>query len=777
MNPIPNIQTVLLFWVKILTPLCKPIIILVLSCNVIYAQSTTVDSLRTALLNTSTDLGRLALMNELSTEMIESDSEQSLIYAHKALSLSRQIKASDKEAMAMFNLGMLLFGTSKIDSSLIYFKASEHLAEKLNLRQLQTDNLMRIANWYLYHRADSTKTVDYLLKSIAVSKAAKYNYGTGRAYAKLASFYTRYKRIDLCEEYLRLSAKYYLKSGRKRTIAHYYNEVGNKIWDYNPKKSMDFYFEGLKFFDSHPNLKISLAKAYSTIGEPEIALKYLTKAITHLDSIQKERSLGLALAQLAEVHMQLGNHKAALKTCQQTISLLEPLSLSLQSALPSIYRTKGQLMELKGNDKSALEFYTKSLDKANEINQVFEPVKMIFKTVKSNLVLGNFYLDKDLAKSEKHCKIALENAKKNNYTTLEIEACECLYNIFKGENSYSDALKYFERKEALNDSLSTLKVEHALEVAKKDKQLAEEIYKKNRKDEQIKNQKRLNTTLGLSSLIGFLLIAFLIRSRRRVRKQNTEIVRKTHELENANLNLARSNEDLERFAYITSHDLKSPLNMMISFNGLISKALKKEENPQVFQYINFIETSGKRMVQLIEDILEYSKLSNKHSSENELEVINLNDLIKEISQLIVKNPEGKSVSIETNHLPTLRWNHSKIFLLFKNLIENGLKYNESEHPTIKLNFTNSKGINSISIEDNGIGINKEYFDKIFVIFQRLHGQSKYEGTGLGLATCKKIVEEFKGEISLSSEEGKGTIFNIQLPSNLITTVEETNRTV
>ena len=96
-----------------------------------------------------------------------------------------------------------------------------------------------------------------------------------------------------------------------------------------------------------------------------------------------------------------------------------------------------------------------------------------------------------------------------------------------------------------------------------------------------------------------------------------------------------------------------------------------------------------------------------------------------------------------------------------------MKYNESEVPTIKINYANDTGINTIHIEDNGIGIQQEYSDKIFVLFKRLHTQSQYEGTGLGLATCKRIVEEFNGKISMSSELGKGTIFKIELPDNLI----------
>ena len=134
MDIIERIKIVLRIWVNRLIFLYKPIIILVISCNVVHAQSqriNKVDSLRTALSNTNTDTERLTLMNELSSLMINTDLEQSLLYARKVLALSRQMNDKEKEARAMFNIGMLLFETSNIDSSLIYFEASEHLADNL----------------------------------------------------------------------------------------------------------------------------------------------------------------------------------------------------------------------------------------------------------------------------------------------------------------------------------------------------------------------------------------------------------------------------------------------------------------------------------------------------------------------------------------------------------------------------------------------------------------------------------------------------------------------
>lgn len=727
------------------------------------AQSSEAENLLILLSTSTTDSERIALMNELVGKLKSIDSKRALTYAQQSLELSQKINDKEKEVIALYNVGSLMYDSPQRDSAIGYFEDGERIGAEFGFMELQIDHLMKLGKWYRYYRVDSTKAVKCWLKSLELSKAASYNYGIGRSYAKLASFYTRYKEIGLCEKYLNLSAEYFMRlENGEEEIAHYYNEVGNKIWDYNPKKSMDFYLKGLEYMDTYPNIKVSMAKAYNTIGEQENALKYLNAAISSLRKTDEIRMLGIATGLLAEVYAEIGDYEIANKTCDEGIALLNPLGRSYQRALPAIYRTKGLVMEREGNDKAALEFYKKSLDEAYRI-------KISFDRVKSNLAIGNFYSSRDPEKAKKYCANSLIDAQKNNYTNLEITACDCLYNFYKNKEAYATALKYYEQKIVLNDSISTLKVEHALDInskiAQKDKQLTEQSYQKEKKEEQLKYQSRLTKTLFISSLIGILLIGILIVSIQRISKQKKEITEKTVELEHANLSLGRSNEELERFAYVASHDLKSPLRNIISFAGVLRRSLQKEESPIVKNSLNFIESSGERMNQLIEDVLEYSKLSSQ--VKNEPKTINLNELVDEISLLTQNMLDYKKVSIKFSELPSVRWNYSKIFLLFKNIIENGIKYNQSEEPEIKLYCIKRKDIHLIFIEDNGIGIKKEFFDEIFIMFKRLHSQGDYDGTGLGLATCKKIVDEFEGKISISSEFGEGTTFKIEFPNHLI----------
>jgi len=533
---------------------------------------------------------------------------------------------------------------------------------------------------------------------------------------------------------------------------------------------MDLYFEGMEYAKI-PNLMVSLAKAYSYIGDNEIALTYLEQAIPQYRiQERRRRSLGIAIAQLAEVYIKLGNYKAAKKACDEGIELLTNVGRSDQRAMPALYRAKGIITEHEGNDEAALEYFTKSIEVAKRIKFSFERIKV-------GITLGLFYSSRDSQKGKKLCKRALKDAKRKNHTNLEIQACDCLYKIYKQEESYVDALNYHEQKILLQDSLSAMKISHALdinnEIAEKDKLISEQAYQKELNEKELKNQHILNTALAISMLLGLLLILFLAIGYLRINGKNTEIKEKTKELLKANQRLEHSNKELERFAYITSHDLKSPVRNILNFTGLLQRKFNKEENPMVSDWLNFIEGSGKRMNRLIEDILQFSRISGDDSIEQE--IINLNQMVNELSQIAQNTSNSKTVSFEVSDLPNLKWHYSKIFLLFKNLIENGIKYNQSENPIIKVYGINTSGVHSICIEDNGIGIEKEYFDKIFIMFNRLHNRKEYEGAGLGLATCKKIVNEFEGKISISSEINKGTIFKIELPNHLIAQTANTEK--
>ena len=246
------------------------------------------------------------------------------------------------------------------------------------------------------------------------------------------------------------------------------------------------------------------------------------------------------------------------------------------------------------------------------------------------------------------------------------------------------------------------------------------------------------------------------------RIQNEKVLKQLNEsLNKRAIDLARSNEELEQFAYITSHDLQEPLRMVSSFLTQIQKKYDAELDETGRLYIRFAVDGAVRMRKIILDLLEYSRVGRQlYQYEN----INTTDLLNEVIGIYRQSIAEKKLLITFKNMPDFFAAKSPMEQLFQNLISNAIKYQQPNSIT-KINITGSEKDDHwlFAVEDNGIGIDPEYFNKIFVIFQRLHNKDEYSGTGIGLAICKKIVDNHNGKIWVESTFGKGSTFYFTIP--------------
>lgn len=231
--------------------------------------------------------------------------------------------------------------------------------------------------------------------------------------------------------------------------------------------------------------------------------------------------------------------------------------------------------------------------------------------------------------------------------------------------------------------------------------------------------------------------------------------------------LVLSNAELEQFAYIASHDLQEPLRMVTSFLTLLEKKYTDQLDDRAKQYIHFATDGAVRMRRLILDLLEYSRVGRQAHKEEPVDINQvLNDVVKLNKPLI----DEKKAVIEWQNIPSVIGNRTTLGQVFHNIIGNSLKYQNGTTPPI-VSITGSETALhwQFSITDNGIGIEERYFDKIFVVFQRLHNKDEYSGTGVGLSICKKIIESHHGRIWIQSEHGKGSTFyfTIAKPETII----------
>jgi signal transduction histidine kinase len=219
--------------------------------------------------------------------------------------------------------------------------------------------------------------------------------------------------------------------------------------------------------------------------------------------------------------------------------------------------------------------------------------------------------------------------------------------------------------------------------------------------------------------------------------------------------LRRSNENLEQFAYVASHDLQEPLRMMSSYASLLERRYKSRLDKDADEFIGYIVDGASRMQALINDLLAFSRLGR---TEAVRAVVDLNTVLAAVKEGLAAAISECGAVITNDTLPTVYGNESHFTQLFLNLIGNAIKFRGLQEPRIHIGVEQYPGEVVISVRDNGIGIEPQYFEKIFLIFQRLHARSKYPGTGIGLAICKKIVENNGGRLWVESQAGDGARF-------------------
>jgi light-regulated signal transduction histidine kinase (bacteriophytochrome) len=230
-------------------------------------------------------------------------------------------------------------------------------------------------------------------------------------------------------------------------------------------------------------------------------------------------------------------------------------------------------------------------------------------------------------------------------------------------------------------------------------------------------------------------------------------------LEEATDNLTRANRELEQFAYIASHDLQEPLRMVTSYMQLIQRKYADKLDEKAEVYIHHAVSGTRRMQSLIEGLLKYSRITRPEPGN-----VDTNGTFADAVANLAAAIRESDAEVTGNALPTVSGDSTQLLQLFQNLLSNGIKYRKpGTAPRVTVSAQQIDEAWLFSVRDNGIGIDRENHEKVFEIFRRLHTQEEYPGTGIGLASCKKIVEQHGGKIWLESSPGEGTTFFFTIP--------------
>jgi signal transduction histidine kinase len=251
----------------------------------------------------------------------------------------------------------------------------------------------------------------------------------------------------------------------------------------------------------------------------------------------------------------------------------------------------------------------------------------------------------------------------------------------------------------------------------------------------------------------------------RRRKAEEDLARKAEEL-------ARSNGDLEQFAYVASHDLQEPLRMVAAYTQLLAERYRGKLDADADKFIGYACEGAQRMQVLIQDLLAFSRVGRK---EDALASVDCNAVMRDVVQILGASIEQNGGTVTCGALPEVWADNTQMVQLFQNLVGNAIKFRGDEPPNVCVQAEKHGREWVFSVSDNGIGIAPEDVDRIFAVFQRLHARTEYPGNGIGLAICKKIVERYGGRIWVESQPGSGSTFKFTLPLQGPASVKEENK--
>jgi signal transduction histidine kinase len=526
----------------------------------------------------------------------------------------------------------------------------------------------------------------------------------------------------------------------------------------NNEKAVEFFLKSLKFAEYRPDNELgviislrNLAEIYTISKHDNLALQTIEKAYQLAKAKNEKETIARVLISYCNTLSDIGRFEEATQKINEALVLLGDKQEYAESKILALSKL-GDIYRQQNNYNKATYYYNLCLAQKDNISEAN------LCSIYSNF--GVIYLNqKKFSTSLSYFEKSLDIANQYHLVTAIQKNHIGMYEVFSGQKNIKMAFFHLEQANFLRDSLQS---------DEKDKHLAElqMQYDFNKSEKQVEDLKvRENTIKILAACFCCIFILIFLGYIVRAKGKNNEfLLQKSKEIHLQNKKLAESNEVLQQFAYASAHDLKEPLRNIGNFVTLIQRRFGQNLPEEALEYMSYVTKGTKKMNALLEDLLSYATLI----ANNELlqETSKLGTIIDEIKFNLQANISEKEANInyfgENIEIPISKLHSNQ---LFQNLLSNAMKFVDDKKPTIEIRYKNT--INSVDIEvkDNGIGIEKEYGEKIFNLFQRLNkNDSRYEGTGVGLAICKNIVEKYNGKIWFESEKNKGTTFFISLPS-------------
>ncbi len=651
--------------------------------------------------------------------------------------------------------------TVQQDSLLHLISASKADSTKARL-------LVELANSYI--RSDWKKQYEYAAQALRIlEKDGDQRLRADALYIAGSSFRPRDEPSDSALVYFEQGIQLCEAIGYTVKIADFYNGFGAHyhvlgVYD----KAFEYYQQAIAVAEEE-GLRQALCRYQNNAGlillltgEKERALPYFHQALEVAEELEDRLIISAVLSNIGIVHSELGRYDLALECYTRSLEVRRTINDKIGEALTicnigNVHRRKG-LFEL------ALQYQHEGLELAEEID---------FTRGRSVCLEGITFTYFDWEKYEEtieYAEIGLALSERNGLLENQVDfknlSAQSYAKLGDMEKAYELTQEYIVIRDSLNSmeassQINELEAKYQLRQKETENQLIRE--REAGQQTAIRNRNILiGGTLALLVLISLLAFSYY-RTSQQKQAYNNQLKRavddQTIALNQTIDALKDTNHELENFAFIASHDLKEPLRSMVSFNNLIQKKLAGQLTDETKEYFAFVNNSGQQMYQLIESTLEFSRLTK---SEGVYELVDTAELVEQTKENLQRLIQQQQAIVEADPLPSIQSIPDQLYLVFKNLIENGIKYNTNPQPKVSIRYQ-QKDAHEFTFTDNGIGIAREFHDKIFEMFKRLHSRAEYPGSGLGLSIVHKIVHRLGGSISLESEVGKGSVFVVRIP--------------
>ena len=612
-----------------------------------------------------------------------------------------------------------------LDTSLYYAQQALDLSDQMEYVNGigKAKGMLAIINFY---KGDVEVALQNGLESLEIAEATKDKLLILRTSNALSAIYSASDRNDKSIIYLHEVYDAAKELNDSLYMLFSLNNIANLHTLENNYEEASKYYKEISTLEIHKKsslvfktyVYLGSGRYYNSVGEYEKAREYVLKGIPVAEEDNNLFGLAALYQTMAEGYNYSSRYEAAFVNYKKALELFIKI----------------------GAKEECLLIYKDMARSYNKIGQYEEAVKY-----------GTLGMD-----------VAIEMKNLTGRSDFSLE----LANAYESLGKIPVALQYQKAHKALSDTLAVLAKDEIILRMESEYQvnLLEEQQLAN--ESTIRQSKQKNYIYLLLLLLATISTFFFwsnFRSKEVYSKDlEKKVEERTKELQASNEELTVANSELERFAFVSAHDLKEHIRNIGGFSGLLKKnsaeQISKDEKTK--SYFSVLETSTEAMSLMVDDILKYVSIGK----ENTVEDVDLNKVLKEIEEELTQMEVNLNGTIVADKLPSIKANKNQVYLLFREVIENGFKFNKNSNPMVEVKHVEKNGMHHIDILDNGIGISKEYSEQVFTMFTRLNNRSDYKGTGLGLSLVKKVINSMGGEVSIAKGKTSGSKVQLKLPS-------------